>query len=100
MATITQPPSGKWRAQVRKGGMYRDETFTHKRDALAWARQLEGQAEHIVSSGYHPLPDKYSAGDLIDGYSLECNMGGKTKQATHAMLKSTLGSVSLRRLNS
>jgi integrase len=100
MATITQLPSGKWRAQVRKGGMYRGETFTLKRDAQAWARQVEVQAEHIVSSGYQPIPDKYSVADLIDGYGQECNMGGKTKQATHAMLKRAFGTVSLKRLNS
>jgi integrase len=80
--------------------MYRGETFTLKRDAQAWARQVEVQAEHIVASGYQPVPDNYSVGDLIDGYALECNMGGKTKQATHAMLKRELGSTPLKRLNS
>lgn len=100
MATFTQLPSGKWRAQVRKGGMYRGETFTLKRDAQVWARQVEVQAEHIVASGYQPVPEGYSVGDLIDGYALECNMGGRTKQATHAMLKRELGSTPLKRLNS
>lgn len=100
MATLTKLPSGKWRAQVRKGGMYRGETFTLKRDALAWAQQIEVQAEHIVASGYQPVPEGYTVGDLIDGYGQECNMGGKTKQATHAMLKRSLGSVRLKRLNS
>lgn len=100
MATFTKLPSGKWRAQVRKGGMYRGETFTLKRDAQAWAQQIEVQAEHIVASGYQPVPENYTVGDLIDGYALECNMGGRTKQATHAMLKRELGSVRQKRLNS
>jgi len=100
MATITKLPSGKWRAQVRKGGMYRGETFTLKRDAQAWAKQIEVQAEHIVASGYQPVPEGYSVGDLIDGYALECNMGGRTKQATHAMLKRELGTIPLKRINS
>lgn len=100
MATLTKLPSGKWRAQVRKGGMYRGETFTLKRDAQAWAKQIEVQAEHIVASGYQPVPEGYSVGDLIDGYALECNMGGRTKQATHAMLKRELGSIPLKRINS
>lgn len=91
MATFTKLPSGKWRAQVRKGGMYRGETFTLKRDAQAWAQQIEVQAEHIVASGYQPVPDNYTVGDLIEGYARECNMGGRTKQATHAMLKRELG---------
>lgn len=100
MATFTQLPSGKWRAQVRKGGMYRGETFTLKRDAQKWASQIEVQAEHIVASGYQPVPEGYSVGDLIDGYALECNMGGRTKQATHSMLKRELGTTPLKRLNS
>lgn len=100
MATYTKLPSGKWRAQVRKGGMYRGETFTLKRDAMAWAQQIEVQAEHIVASGYQPIPEGYTVGDLIDGYGCECNMGGKTKQSTHAMLKRQLGSTPLKRLNS
>jgi hypothetical protein len=80
--------------------MYRGETFTLKRDAQASAQQIEVQAEHIVASGYQPVPEQYSVGGLIDGYALECNMGGKTKQATHAMLKRELGTVPLKRLNS
>lgn len=100
MATITKLPSGKWRAQVRKGGMYRGKTFTLKRDAQAWAKQIEVQAEHIVASGYQPVPEGYTVGDLIDGYALECNMGGRTKQATHAMLKRELGTIPLKRINS
>ncbi|MDQ1817457.1 site-specific integrase [Massilia sp. CCM 9210] len=100
MATFTKLPSGKWRAQVRKGGMYRNETFTLKRDAETWARQVEHQAEHIAATGYQPVPDGYTVGDLIDGYALECSTGGKTKQATHAMLKRELGKTPLKRLNS
>lgn len=100
MATITKLPSGKWRAQVRKGGMYRGETFTLKRDAQAWAKQIEVQAEHIVASGYQPVPEGYSVGDLINGYALECNMGGRTKQATHAILKRERGPIPLKRINS
>jgi integrase len=80
--------------------MYRGETFTRKRDAESWAKQVEVQAEHIVASGYQPVPEGYSVGDLIDGYAQECNMGGRTKQATHAMLRRELGSVPLKRINS
>lgn len=100
MATFTKLPSGKWRAQVRRDGMYRGQTFTLKRDAQAWAKQIEVQAEHIVASGYQPVPEGYSVGDLIDGYAQECNMGGRTKQATHAMLKRELGTIPLKRINS
>lgn len=100
MATYTKLPSGKWRAQVRKGEIYRGKTFTLRRDAEAWARQIEVQAEHIAATGYQPVPDQYTVADLIDGYAQECNMGGRTKQATHAMLKRELGSIRLKKLNS
>ena len=80
--------------------MYRGETFTLKRDAQAWAKQIEVQAENIVASGYQPVPEGYTVGNLIDGYAQECNMGGRTKQATHAMLKRELGSIPLKRINS
>jgi integrase len=80
--------------------MYRGETFTLRRDALAWAQQIEVQAEHIAATGYQPVPEGYSVGDLIDDYARECNMGGRTKQATHTMLKRELGKVPLKRLNS
>lgn len=100
MATFTKLPSGKWRAQVRRDGMYRGQTFTRKRDAEIWAKQIEVQAEHIVASGFQPVPEGYSVGDLIDGYAQECNMGGRTKQATHAMLKRELGTIPLKRINS
>jgi integrase len=79
--------------------MYRGETFTLRRDAQAWAQKIEVQAEHIVASGYQPVPDRYTVSDLIDGYAQECNMGGRTKQATHAMLKRELGSIPLKRIN-
>lgn len=75
------------------------ETFTLKRDAQAWAQKIEVQAEHIVASGYQPVPEGYRVGHLIDGYARECNMGGKTKQPTHAMVERELGSMPLKRLN-
>jgi len=100
MATLTKLPSGKWRAQVRRAGLYRAQTFTLKRDADAWAKQIEVQAEHVIATGYQPVPEGYSVGDLIDGYGQECSMGGKTKQATHTMLRRELGDIPLKRLNS
>jgi len=100
MATYQQLPSGKWRAQVRRGGIYRAQTFTRKRDAETWAKGIEVQVEHIAATGFQPVPEGYTVADLIDGYALECSMGGRTKQATHAMLKRELGSIPLKRLHS
>lgn len=41
MATITKLPSGKYRAQIRRKGIYRAQTFARKLDAQAWAAELE-----------------------------------------------------------
>ena len=38
MATFSHLPSGKWRAQVRRAGLYRNATFEKKRDAEARRR--------------------------------------------------------------
>lgn len=99
MATLTQLPSGKWRAQVRKGGLYKNATFALKRDAQMWAKQIEVQASHIITTGYQPVPDRYTVAHLIDGYAESVKMTGKTKIATHAMLKRELGTIPLKRLN-
>lgn len=99
MATLTQLPSGKWRAQVRKGGLYKNATFALKRDAEAWAKKIEVQTSHIIATGYQPVPERYTVADLIDGYGASVKMTGKTKIATHAMLKRELGTILLKRLN-
>ncbi len=68
MATIVQLPSGKWRAQVRRAGIYRAATFPSKCDAKDWSAAIEGQAYHIAASGYAPAPKGATLGDLIDKY--------------------------------
>jgi integrase len=100
MATFSQLPSGKWRVQVRRSGIYRAATFTRKADARAWAAEIEGQAEHIAAGGFAPIPKGATVADLIDKYD-EANMKrpGKTKAATLAMLRRELGKVPLGRLS-
>ncbi|CAJ0742326.1 tyrosine-type recombinase/integrase [Ralstonia mannitolilytica] len=100
MATFSQLPSGKWRAQVRRSGIYRAATFDKKREAQDWAAAIEGQLNHVAASGFAPIPKGATLGDLIDKYtdSLQSEPG-KTKTATLAMLKRVLGSVHLTTLN-
>lgn len=100
MATYTKLPSGKWRAQVRRMGIRRGETFTFKRDAVKWAQSIEVQAQHIVTSGYQPVPDGYTFGDLLQEYIAEVKEGGRTKTATLAMLNRQLGDIKLKTINS
>lgn len=94
MPTLTQLPSGKWRAQVRKSGIYKAATFSSKREARDWATTIEAQATHVASGGFAPLPKGTTFGELIDKYleTTQANFG-KTKTATMAMLKRELGHV-------
>ncbi|HKP66611.1 MAG TPA: site-specific integrase, partial [Casimicrobiaceae bacterium] len=100
MATITQLSSGKWRAQVRRGSVYRNATFPKRREAQDWAALIESQANHVAASGFAPVPKDATLGDLIDTYGLKyAKAAGRTKAATHAMLKRELGKVRLSALN-
>lgn len=100
MAAFSQLPSGKWRAQVRRGGIYRAATFPTMNEAKDWASAIESQAHHITASGFAPIPKGATLSELIDKY---CETGagnpGKTKAATLAMLKRELGKVKLSALN-
>jgi integrase len=100
MATFSHLPSGKWRAQVRRGGVYRAATFPKRRDALQWAATVETQVHHIAASGFAPVPREATVGDLIDLYAEKhAKAPGRTKAATHAMLKREFGAVRLATLS-
>jgi integrase len=100
MATFSQLPSGKWRVQVRRGGVYRAATFVTKREAKDWAAGIESQALHIAAGGFAPVPKGATLGDLIDKYTeTVAKLPGKTKSATLVMLKDRLGKVRLSTLN-
>jgi integrase len=100
MPTFSQLPSGKWRAQVRRRGIYRNGTFDTKREARDWAAGIESQANHIAASGYAPTPRTATLGDLIDKYTeTTAKVPGRTKEATLAMLKRDIGHVNLHDLN-
>jgi integrase len=73
MATFTQLPSGKWRVQVRQGGLYKGATFKLKREAQAWAVQVESQAHSLVTTGYQSVPSGYTVAKLIDAYIEDTN---------------------------
>ena len=99
MATFSQLPSGKWRVQVRRAGIYRAATFETKREAKDWAAAIESQASHIAASGYAPPPKGATLADLIDKYIEDTKPGGRTKSATLAMLRRELGGVKLSMLS-
>ena len=100
MATFSQLPSGKWRAQVRRAGINRGATFATKREARDWATAIEAQANHIAAGGFAPVPKTVTVGDLIDKYrESTTDKVGKTKRATLEMLKRELGKGKLANLN-
>jgi integrase len=101
MATIVQLPSGKWRAQVRRAGIYRAATFSKKRDADEWAKRIEAQAQHIAASGFAPVPKDATVADLIEKYAEDlARAPGRTKAATLERLKTEIGKTKLSTLNS
>lgn len=99
MPTFQQLPSGKWRVQVRKSGLYRAGTFAKQSDAKKWATEIEAQANHIAAGGFSPVPKGATFGDLIDKYRETIATPGKTKAATLEMLKRELGRVKLSALS-
>lgn len=100
MAAFSQLPSGKWRAQVRRGGVVRGATFRLKADAKAWADEAERQVEHVKTGGVSPVPKAATLADLIDRYNeLHAKVPGRTKAATLAMLRRDIGGVRLSQLS-
>ena len=66
MPTFSKLPSGKWRVQVRKAGIYRGATFDCKREARDWGAAMESQANHAATGGFLPIPKGATLADLID----------------------------------
>ena len=102
MGTFSQLPSGKWRVQVRRAGIYRAATFAKKSEAKDWAAAIESQAHHIAASGFAPVPRSATVDELIDTYLKDITKTkppGKTKSATLAMFRRELGTVKLATLS-
>jgi integrase len=98
--TFSQLPSGKWRVQVRRAGLYRAATFPTKREARDWATTIEAQAHHIAAGGFAPVPKEAMLKDLIEKYQeSHGRTPGKTKAATLNMLARELGKVRLAALS-
>jgi integrase len=87
MATFSKLPSGRWRAQVRRGDVYRASTFDKKRQAQEWAAQIEAQAKQIQAGSYI-MPAGLKVGHLVEMYRDAVPGGGRTKHACLARLES------------
>lgn len=101
MPTFSQLPSGKWRVQVRKAGVYRAASFPTKAQAREWATAIEAQVAQMAVSGFATPPKNATLGDLITLYTEKhAKTHGKTKAATLKMLERELGKVRLVSLSS
>lgn len=99
MATFTQLPSGKWRAQVRIKDYYKSATYPLKRDAQAWATQVEAQVGSMQITGYQAIPTGYTLGNLITSYLKDVAPEGRSKLFTVDMLSTKLGHHQLKNLS-
>jgi hypothetical protein len=69
MATITKLPSGKYRAQVRRQGVYRAQSFSRKIDAQGWAVEIERAIESGSSRGLMRPAAGMTLQDVIAAYT-------------------------------
>jgi integrase len=100
MPTFSQLPSGKWRVQVRRRGLYRAATFDKKSEARDWAAGIESQANHLVAGGFAPVPKGATVSDLIEKYTeTVAKLPGRTKAASLEMLKREIGKTPLASLS-
>lgn len=102
MATYTEMPSGKWRAQIRKPGFSTSRTFNKKADAARWADETERGFSEASTRGLRAPPKGATVGDLITKYiELMPNTWGFTKAgALKLMQQDPMGSVLLTKFNS
>ncbi|ATC32102.1 site-specific integrase [Caulobacter vibrioides] len=97
MATILKQKSGRWRAQVRRKGGYVSETFGLRKDAEAWARQIERDLDLGISPTARARDTIQTFGDLVDLHIRDMQSVGKPIRRTKAFsldaLKKQLGAV-------
>jgi integrase len=94
MATFQQLPSGKWRAQIRKAGVYKARTFQRKADASAWAATIEASVN--AATGTIQPPRSMTINHLVEGYMKDVPIG-RTTRFNLDRLKKRLGDVPVTR---
>jgi hypothetical protein len=91
MATIKQLPSGYWRVQVRRKGLYASKTFRIKSDAQRWANGQEDRLDRGESVSKQDRPTD-TLGDLIELHQVG-RAARRSKEYTLNRLKLSLGSI-------
>jgi integrase len=102
MASFKQLPSGNWRAQVRRKGVYASETFRRHKDAQEWALATERRIDLGEPANRSKLKDPTTFGDLIDLHVNDMKevrrAPRRSKAFTLDALQTKLGKVKLRDL--
>ncbi len=97
MATYAKLPSGSWRAQVRRKGFIRSNTFKLKRDAVEWATNIESQVNSVSSRGLITPTQSFKA--LVDAFLETSKAKSKTTKYNYELIKTELGHHSLKNLS-
>ena len=98
MATISKLPSGKYRAQIRRKGIYRARTFLRKLDAQVWAAEHERAIEGGSSAGVIQAPVAMTLNDVIEAYLRQVAAPRTTELALQQIGRS-IGNTPLRQMN-
>lgn len=102
MATFKLLPSGNWRAQVRRKGVYASETFRRHKDAQEWALATERRIDLGDAPRRSKVKDPTTFGDLIDLHVTDMKevrrAPRRSKAFTLDALKTKLGKLKLKDL--
>ena len=100
MPTFKQLPSGNWRAQVRRKGVYASETFRRHKDAQEWALATERRIDLGEPASRSKVKDPTTFGDLIDLHVTDMKevlrAPRRSKAFTLDALKTKLGKLKLK----
>lgn len=98
MATISKLPSGKYRAQVRRQGIYRAQTFLRKIDAQGWAVEIERGIEGGSARGVMRPAAGMTLANIIDAYTSQVRLPVSAVGYLQQIAR-VIGHVSVRQLN-
>ena len=99
MASISRLPSGKFRTQVRVGGQYRGRSFTTKREAQDWAREIETQLRQRASTGVIQPSASVMLKSAVEAYLVAVQIKPANQLSLKAFARD-VGPIALRDLNS
>lgn len=87
MASITKPPSGSYRVQIRRKGRYASETFLRRDDTHRWACQAETRVDQGLAPNKSSVSRIQTFGDLIDLHIADmCEVGKPPRRSKAATL--------------